>query len=87
MTDYNDFESWPEITIQPPTSGGKLYTKYGNLIAYVDAVGNLQLVRGMNVSEIESGKPFGITNSLEYQEMENKISAMILKLKAKHNGH
>ncbi len=86
MINYNDFEPWPEIIVRPPKAGGKLFTKYGDLIAYVDVHGNLQVLQDMDPIDAESWQAFGIGDPTEQRVMMDKISNMINNLKAKRNG-
>ena len=84
MTD--DYESWPEITIRAPKAGGRLFTKYGNLVAYIDTKGNLQVLPDMDLADIDGWRAFGVVEPAEQRLMTDKITVMINKLRIKHNG-
>jgi hypothetical protein len=81
---YNDYDDWPTIEAKVPTAGGRLFTKHGEIVAYVGLDGNLQVVREVNASEIASWEAFGIHDPAEQATMMTKIELMIQNLRDKH---
>lgn len=84
---YNDFDEWQSIQVRIPAAGGRLYTEYGGLVAYIGTDGQLQVMRGRDISEVRSWETFGITDPMEQQQMEVEIEKLITNLARKNNGN
>jgi L-ascorbate metabolism protein UlaG (beta-lactamase superfamily) len=81
MINHNDFDEWPTMEVRIPTAGGRLMTKYGNICAYVDMDGKLQVMTDMQVSDAASWESFGITDPLEQVQMEQKLKDLVDSIK------
>jgi hypothetical protein len=83
MINYNDYEEWPSIEVQFPNAGGRLLTKHGGVLAYVDTDGTIQVVGEQSMDDVESWEVFGITDPVEQVKMSLALDKLITSLKEK----